>query len=109
MNKLIVVYITSVLRECEVLSGMIEKMVNHRLVCFISICIYAYYFYSAAYVLQRPSSHHSYSVLFSFAVGGSIVSLYVLEKSDSKFGEIIGYLGLYAFLLIGIGGVVFGW
>lgn len=86
-----------------------ESLINSRVICLISMCLSAYFFYDAAYIRKVPSGTAPYGFLFISAMVGNLVGLYLIEKHENKFQLYMGYLGLYSFFIVGFGGVFFGW
>lgn len=75
----------------------------------ISIFFAFYYLYDLAYIQKEPPGRAPYPFLFVSAIGGNLVGLYLIENYKEKYQMYIGYIGLYIFLIVAVGGVFFGW
>ena len=87
---------------------MTKHLLNPRLIFLVSLCLWIYFLYDAAYVKKVPSGI-PYGFLFVSAMGGNFVGLYIIEHHENKLQLFGGYVVLCVFLIVGFGGVFFGW
>ena len=89
------------------ISNLREILLNPRLIGVLSALLFLYYFYDAAYIQERRSTNAPYPVLLFWSLFGSFIGVYLIEKYENKWQLYTGYLCLYTFLIVAIGGVFF--